>query len=40
MALTAMIRDGEITRARALEIARQVLRDNAARLYGLGATPQ
>ena len=35
MALTAMLRDGDITRARALEIARMVLHDNAARLYGL-----
>jgi hypothetical protein len=28
------MRDGEITRARALEIARMVLRENALRLYG------
>jgi hypothetical protein len=34
-ALTGMLRDGEITRARALELARMVLRDNARRLYGL-----
>lgn len=35
MALTGMMNDGQITRARALEIARMVLRDNAVRLYGL-----
>ena len=35
IALTAMIRDGEITRARASELARMVLRENARRLYGL-----
>ena len=34
-ALTGMLRDGEITRPRALELARMVLRDNARRLYGL-----
>jgi predicted TIM-barrel fold metal-dependent hydrolase len=34
MALTGMMNDGEITRARALEIARMVLRGNAAALYG------
>jgi predicted TIM-barrel fold metal-dependent hydrolase len=33
-ALTAMMRDGEITRARAGELARMVLRDNARKLYG------
>jgi predicted TIM-barrel fold metal-dependent hydrolase len=33
IALTGMIRDGEITRARASEIARMVLRENAAKLY-------
>jgi predicted TIM-barrel fold metal-dependent hydrolase len=33
IALTGMIRDGDVTRARAEEIARMVLRDNAARLY-------
>jgi predicted TIM-barrel fold metal-dependent hydrolase len=40
IALTGMLRDGEITRAQALTFARDVLRDNAARLYGLsrGAT--
>jgi predicted TIM-barrel fold metal-dependent hydrolase len=35
LALTGMIRDGEITRARASEIARMVLRENAKKLYGL-----
>jgi predicted TIM-barrel fold metal-dependent hydrolase len=35
MALTAMIRDGEITRSRASEVARLVLRENARKLYGL-----
>jgi predicted TIM-barrel fold metal-dependent hydrolase len=34
IALTGMMRDGEVTRARALEIARMVLRGNALRLYG------
>jgi predicted TIM-barrel fold metal-dependent hydrolase len=34
-ALAAMIRDGEITRARALDIGRMVLRENAKKLYGL-----
>jgi hypothetical protein len=29
------MRDGEITRARALELARMVLRDNARKLYKL-----
>jgi predicted TIM-barrel fold metal-dependent hydrolase len=33
-ALTGMLRDNEITRQRAVELARLVLRDNAARLYG------
>lgn len=33
-ALTGMMDDGEITRARALEIARMVLRGNALKLYG------
>jgi len=32
--LTDMMRDGEITRERALQEARMVLRENAARLYG------
>jgi hypothetical protein len=30
-----MMRDGEITRQRAGELARMVLRDNARKLYGL-----
>lgn len=34
IALTEMLRDGEITRARALEIARAVMRGTALRLYG------
>jgi predicted TIM-barrel fold metal-dependent hydrolase len=34
-ALTAMMRDNEITHARALDMARMVLRDNARKLYGL-----
>lgn len=33
IALTGMLRDGDVTRARAEEIARMVLRDNAAKLY-------
>jgi predicted TIM-barrel fold metal-dependent hydrolase len=35
IALTEMLRSGEITRARASELARMVLRDNARALYGL-----
>ena len=35
LALTGMLRDGEITRGRASELARMVLRENAARLYGM-----
>jgi predicted TIM-barrel fold metal-dependent hydrolase len=35
IALTAMMRDGEITRPRASELARMVMRDNAATLYGI-----
>jgi predicted TIM-barrel fold metal-dependent hydrolase len=35
IALTGMMRDGEITRARASELARMVMRDNAAKLYGI-----
>ncbi|MBV8857138.1 MAG: amidohydrolase family protein [Acidobacteria bacterium] len=35
LALTGMLRDGEITRERASELARMVMRDNAAKLYGL-----
>ena len=34
-ALTAMMRDGEISRERAVELARLVLRENARNLYGL-----
>jgi len=34
IALTRMIHDGEITRARASELGRMVLRDNAKKLYG------
>jgi hypothetical protein len=33
LALTGMVADGEITRGRALEIARMVLRGNAEELY-------
>ena len=39
VALTGMIQDGEITRQRALELARMVLHDNAAKLYGLKKLP-
>ena len=35
LALTRMMRAGQITRPRALELARMVLHDNAAKLYGL-----
>ncbi|GAC1659994.1 MAG: hypothetical protein NVS9B15_23860 [Acidobacteriaceae bacterium] len=35
IALTGMVGDGEITRARASELAHMVLHDNAAKLYGL-----
>jgi uncharacterized protein len=35
IALTGMLRDGEITRSRASELARMVLRENAKSLYGL-----
>lgn len=35
IALTGMLRDHEITRERALELARMVLRENARKLYGL-----
>jgi hypothetical protein len=35
LALTGMLEDGEITRARASELARMVMRENAARLYGM-----
>jgi hypothetical protein len=34
MALTGMMNDGEISRERAIEIARMVLRENAMKLYG------
>lgn len=34
-ALTMMMRDGDITRARASQLARMVMRDNAAALYGI-----
>jgi uncharacterized protein len=34
IALTGMMQDGEITRARALELVHMVLHDNAAKLYG------
>ena len=37
IALTGMVRDGQITRGRASELARMVLRENAVRLYGLNA---
>jgi predicted TIM-barrel fold metal-dependent hydrolase len=36
-ALTGMMRDGEIGRARAEEVARMVMRENAVRAYALGA---
>jgi len=39
LALTGMMNDGEITRDRALELARMVLRENAIGLYGLPRTP-
>ena len=35
LALTGMMNDGEIDRARALGLARMVLHDNAAKLYGM-----
>lgn len=35
LALTEMFNDGEITRDRAVELARMILRDNAAKLYNL-----
>ena len=35
LALTGMMNDGEISRGRASELARMVLHDNAAKLYGL-----
>jgi hypothetical protein len=36
LALTGMMNDGEITRERALELARMVMRENAMKLYRLG----
>ncbi|HXA49535.1 MAG TPA: hypothetical protein VNV86_04490 [Candidatus Acidoferrum sp.] len=33
-ALTGMMRDGEISKERAVQLARMVLRDNARALYG------
>ncbi len=39
IALTAMVRDQEITQARAIEIARMVMRDNAVALYRLDGRP-
>jgi predicted TIM-barrel fold metal-dependent hydrolase len=39
IALTGMLRDGEITRPRASELARMVLRDNARALYRLADLP-
>lgn len=39
IALTGMLRDGEIDRARAEELARLVLRENALRLYRLPGAP-
>lgn len=35
LALTGMLRDGEISRDRAIELAHMVLRDNARKLYGM-----
>ncbi len=35
IALTGMMRDNEITRERAVQLARMVLRENAGRLYGI-----
>jgi uncharacterized protein len=39
IALTGMLQEGEITRTRAVEIARQVLRGNALKLYGWSERP-
>jgi predicted TIM-barrel fold metal-dependent hydrolase len=39
IALTGMLRDGEISRPRASELARMVLRENARALYGLPDVP-
>ena len=38
IALTGMMQDGEISRERALELARMALHDNAAKLYGWAGT--
>jgi predicted TIM-barrel fold metal-dependent hydrolase len=35
VALTGMVREGSVTRGRAIEIGKMVLRENAAKLYGL-----
>ena len=35
LALTGMLRDNQITRERAVELAKMVLRENAKKLYGL-----
>ena len=40
LALTGMMQDGEISRARALQLAHMVLFDNAAKLYGLATETQ
>ena len=40
IALTGMIEDGEITRERALELARMALHDNATKLYGWAGAPK
>jgi len=40
LALTSLLREGEIDRPRARELARMVLRDNAARLYHLDLSGQ
>ena len=39
IALSGMINDGEIDRARARDLARLALHDNARKLYGLGSHP-
>ena len=39
MALTGMMLDGDISRDRAMELARMVLRENAATLYKIGTQP-
>jgi predicted TIM-barrel fold metal-dependent hydrolase len=39
MALTGMMQDGEITRTRAMQVARLVLRGNAIKLYGWSEKP-